>query len=346
MKIDRLLLHEGLAVIRAAAIAGDQPVALYCEPVAGPPRVRLGERHAARLLARPGDGSGAFAELDSGERAFLRKPPPNLSEGARLDLIIVSEARRDKPARARPAEGGETGGSSDPLNAWALRLAGPGAPDFDTGKAAAEAIDEALSEALSPWVTLEGGGQIQITRTQALTAIDIDTAGRQARGRAHQRAFAINRAAMTAIARQLALRGLGGLGVIDCVAPLTRPQGQALKSAFLCTFRAVSSRRAEALAPSAFGLLEVSLAWGERPVEEVWRDAAGRPTPFGEMLDGLRALEIEAEARRADTLTLALPGAAHHILTAPGSPLADRITARYGTRIKLVASATERIEVY
>jgi hypothetical protein len=271
--------------------------------------------------------------------------PEGLSAGAAFCAQIASEARRGKLARVRPVKP-----PSEPqpsaLELWRGRLPGEPAPDFESGREAREAIDAAFDEALSPAVTLPGGGRLTLTRTRALTAIDIDTAGRSDSGRAGARARKVNLAAVREAARQLSLRGLGGLAVIDCIAPLGRPLGSELRSAFLAQFRSVSTRRAEALAPSPFGLLEVSMAWGDRPVDEIYLSEDGTRSPLGTLLAGLRRLEAEAEARPAGMLTLALPADAMERFNAPGAPYADRIASRYGRRIKAETSGRGTIEVY
>ena len=345
MRIDRLCLHDGLGEIRAAAFAGNRPAALFAQPLEDTGRARLGQVFAARLGADAPEPGGWFVKLANGEEAFLRKRPEGLSEGGAFNAEIASEARRGKLARVRPAAP-RAERPPAALDLWRARLPGADTLEFETGRGALADIDAAFDEALSPSLTLPGGGRLTLTRTPALTAIDIDTAGRRAAGPAGKRARTVNLTAIEEAARQLSLRGLGGLVVIDCLAPLPRALGRELKSAFLTHFRGLSARPAEALAPSPFGLMEVSLAWGETPLDEFFLDASGAPTPRFDLLTGLRRLETEAAARPADRLTLALPAPAHGLYTAPGAPYADRIASRYGARVSVTVSGRQSIEVY
>jgi Rne/Rng family ribonuclease len=68
---------------------------------------------------------------------------------------------------------------------------------------------EQLAEALEPQVLLAGGGSLIIEPTAALTAIDVNGAGRRARE--------VNLEAAAEIARQLRLRRIGGTVVVDFV---------------------------------------------------------------------------------------------------------------------------------
>ncbi len=345
MEIDRLCLDDGLGGKRAVAFAGALPVALFTQPLALAGKPRLGEVHSARLGASaPGQG-GWFVKLGNGQEAFLRKCPAGLAEGQQFSAEIASEARRGKLARVRPVQA-RRDEPMDAITLWRARLPGAEALQFETGRTALADIDMAFDEALSASVTLPGGGRLTLTRTLALTAIDIDSAGRNDTDRAGGRARSINLVAIRQAARQLALRNLGGLAVIDCIAPLPRALGAELRSAFLDTFRAISQRRAEALAPSRFGLMEVSLGWGETPVDEIYLEPGGAPTPLGLLLEGLGRLQTEARARPADSLTLALPTSAFEMYTAPGAPYAGRIASRFGARVTVKASTRETMEVY
>jgi Ribonuclease G/E len=74
---------------------------------------------------------------------------------------------------------------------------------------AASGAGEQLAAALEPVVALAGGGRLIIEATAALTAIDVDGGGR--------RALEVDLAAAGEVARQVRLRRLGGIIVIDFV---------------------------------------------------------------------------------------------------------------------------------
>jgi len=70
-------------------------------------------------------------------------------------------------------------------------------------------VAERIDAALQREVRLEEGGRIWIERTRALTAIDVDSGG--------QHSLRVNVAAAREIARQLRLRNIGGIIVVDFV---------------------------------------------------------------------------------------------------------------------------------
>ncbi len=78
-------------------------------------------------------------------------------------------------------------------------------------------IEDDIADALEPVVSLPCGGSIVIEQTHALTAIDVNTGRNTGRSNHADTVFDTNMEAAEEIARQLRLRGLGGLTVIDFV---------------------------------------------------------------------------------------------------------------------------------
>jgi ribonuclease G len=121
----------------------------------------------------------------------------------------------------------------------------PGAKLFD-----AHDLDNAIDALRGPHVPLPDGGSLMIEPTAALTAIDVNAG-------AGANILAVNLGAAAEIARQLRLRHIGGLIVIDFVS-MPRPRdgakiGQALASAL-----ADDAAQTHILAMSRFGLIEMT----------------------------------------------------------------------------------------
>ena len=74
-------------------------------------------------------------------------------------------------------------------------------------------FDAEFEAALEAQVPLNGGGRLIIEPVTALTAIDVDSAGRT--GGKGNFAFDLNRTAAREAARQIRLRGIGGVVAID-----------------------------------------------------------------------------------------------------------------------------------
>jgi len=85
-------------------------------------------------------------------------------------------------------------------------------PLFDTAK-----VDEAIAQALSRRVELKSGGYLVFDQTEALTAIDVNTGGFVGGRNFDQTVFKTNLEAAQTIARQLRLRNLGGIIIIDFI---------------------------------------------------------------------------------------------------------------------------------
>jgi Rne/Rng family ribonuclease len=127
-----------------------------------------------------------------------------------------------------------------------LLLDGPGAQDLafrdwldppvdeadtDPGSFDRHGLHDAIAELLSPRVSLEGGGHMQIEPTRALVAVDVNTGP----DTSPAASLKVNIAAARELVRQLRLRGLGGQVVVD-FAPMPKRDrsilDQVLKAAF------------------------------------------------------------------------------------------------------------------
>lgn len=78
-------------------------------------------------------------------------------------------------------------------------------------------IEEEIKRALARRVDLKSGGYLVIDQTEALTSIDINTGGFVGGRNFHDTIFKTNLEAAQAIARQLRLRNLGGIIVVDFI---------------------------------------------------------------------------------------------------------------------------------
>jgi ribonuclease G len=78
-------------------------------------------------------------------------------------------------------------------------------------------VEEEITRALERSVQLKSGGYIVIDQTEAMTTIDVNTGGYVGTRSAEDTAFRTNLEAAVAIARQLRLRNLGGIVIIDFI---------------------------------------------------------------------------------------------------------------------------------
>lgn len=295
---------------------------------------RCGERYRARVTAlEPGLG-GAFADLGRGAPAWMPlKAKSGVTEGAAVDVAIRAEGHAGKgPLAVFEALAGP--GAKAPV-----RLAEAG-PSFEgeTREATAQeraAIDAALEAALSPQAPIPGGGTLWIEHTRALTAIDVDSGGREMKGGKVRAVRALNRDAAAEAAYQIRLRGLAGLIAIDLPhvpRPLRKEIDAAVRQAFARDPRPV------AFAPvSRFGIVELARERRCRALRDILLDEAGARSVETCALDALRALEREAAADRGARLALRCGAEVHEWLAADAIGWRAAMTERIGARFTLQA---------
>jgi ribonuclease G len=78
-------------------------------------------------------------------------------------------------------------------------------------------IEDEVHKALQASVPLKSGGYLVIEQTEAMTTIDVNTGGYVGHRNLEETIFRTNMEAATAIARQLRLRNLGGIIIIDFI---------------------------------------------------------------------------------------------------------------------------------
>jgi ribonuclease E len=118
-------------------------------------------------------------------------------------------------------------------------------------------IDEQLHRALDRKVWLPSGGSLIIERTEALTVIDVNTAKNVGTSNLEETVFRNNLEAADEIARQLRLRDIGGIIVIDFI----DMEVKANRDQLVGTLRAALDRdktRTQVFGVSELGLVEMT----------------------------------------------------------------------------------------
>jgi len=136
-------------------------------------------------------------------------------------------------------------------------------------------IGEQIERALEPRVNLPSGGWLSIETTEALTAIDINSGS--ASGKDQERnAQSANLEAAWEIARQVRLRGVGGLIVIDFLKLHNEEARANLTSAMAKAFAGNSA--STRIAPlSEFGLIEMTRRRNGRSLTDQLTESTGWP---------------------------------------------------------------------
>ena len=118
-------------------------------------------------------------------------------------------------------------------------------------------IEDEIGRALARKVELKSGGTVVIDQTEAMTTIDVNTGGFVGARNFEDTVFKTNLEAAGAIARQLRLRNLGGMVIVDFI-DMTRDEHQ---QAVLAEFRKQLARdrtRTTVSGFSALGLVELT----------------------------------------------------------------------------------------
>jgi ribonuclease G len=82
---------------------------------------------------------------------------------------------------------------------------------------AATGLDRELERLVRSRVWLPSGGRITVEDTEAMVSVDVDSGKFRGRGGREESALAVDLEAATAVARQLRVRGLGGIVAIDFI---------------------------------------------------------------------------------------------------------------------------------
>jgi ribonuclease G len=245
----------------------------------GSPEAR--ETLRARMLALVGDGGGGFilrtnaedasdAEL-ADDIAYLRKAWATIREAAtsraagtllHQDLNLAQRVLRDLANDATTTIRIDSKLQFDALQAFGATYS-PGAvrilehyngerPIFDLFN-----IEEDIQRALARRVDLKSGGYLIIDQTEALTTIDVNTGGFVGARNFDDTIFKTNLEAALAIGRQLRLRNLGGIIIVDFI-DMTREEH---RNAVLAEFRKQLARDRTKTTVSGFtqlGLVEMT----------------------------------------------------------------------------------------
>jgi ribonuclease G len=179
-----------------------------------------------RTMAEEADETGLLADVE-----YLRKRWRQILDGSKSqaapallyqELSLTQRVLRDLAGEHTSGIIVDSPTAFDELQAFArtymptllgkLRRYGGERPLFDL-----HGVEEELDRALARRVDLKSGGYLIIDQTEALTTIDVNTGGYVGGRNFDDTIFRTNLEAAHAIARQLRMRNLGGIIIIDFI---------------------------------------------------------------------------------------------------------------------------------
>ncbi|WP_080522867.1 Rne/Rng family ribonuclease [Methyloprofundus sedimenti] len=205
-------------------------------------------------------------------------------------------------------------------------------------------IESQIETAYSREVPLPSGGELVIDHTEALTSIDINSARSTKGSDIEETALNTNLEAADEIARQLRLRDLGGLFVIDFIDMLSNKNQRSVENRLRDALK-IDRARVQTSRISRFGLLEMSRQRLRPSLGDTTQLTCPRCNGQGEIrnvesvaLSVLRILEEEAMKSGTDKVIAHLPIECATFLLNEKRPAIDQIESRLNVRIIVLPS--------
>jgi hypothetical protein len=256
-------------------------------------RAVLGEVRWGRIRARVPGNRGWFVDLGQAPEGLVEPTQAQrMIEGAMAAFRVKAEGWADKgpllsladvsPKLIPPDRPGVH--AAAPVDSF---LEGVTVDQTITGAEARTLVDAAIDEASHDVVQLQGGGDIAIDMARGAVLIDVDGGSRKSVGDAERFAQELNVAAAEAAARQISLRLLGGLVLIDFVGMKQAESRRAVVARFREVLAGYLGRTSDVLEMSRLGVVEAAVARRGRPLS----DALGSGSVERAALETLRAIE-------------------------------------------------------
>ena len=203
-------------------------------------------------------------------------------------------------------------------------------------------IESQIESAFQHTVKLPSGGSIVIDPTEALVSIDINSARATKGSDIEETATNTNLEAADEIARQLRIRDIGGLIVIDFIDMLAQKNQRAVENRMRDALEA-DRARVQVSRISRFGLMEMSRQRLRPSLEEITTELCPRCNGQGRIRDTktlalsiLRVMEEEALKERSAIVRTQVPLAVGaYLLNEKRQDVAD-IEQRSGTHIVII----------
>lgn len=198
-------------------------------------------------------------------------------------------------------------------------------------------VDAEIETALSSRVDLPSGGWITVERTEALTAVDVNSGSFTASTNLEQTSHRINMEAADAIASQVRLRGVGGLVIIDFIHLAEDAHKEEVVARLEAGFEG-DRTPTQILPMTEFSTVEMTRKRVREPLDRLLLD------PIRRDANKTRATVAYEALRAAEAAAVENPGQPLSLHTAPDivtwledSGLMPQLRARLGVDVTLTA---------
>jgi ribonuclease G len=213
-------------------------------------------------------------------------------------------------------------------------------------------IDRELEKALRPKIWLKSGGYVVVNQTEALVAIDVNTGKYVGSTSLEDTAFAINMEAVREVVRQLRLRHLGGIIVIDFIDMEEPEHRQAVYDA-LAEELASDPARTQLLPMSDIGLIQLTRKRTRASLDRTlsrecpYCNGSGRIKSLPTICLEIRRELLDTVARGVgDQISLVVHPEVSHYLQGPFRELLRELEEIHGLQIILRESPLYHQEQY
>ena len=210
----------------------------------------------------------------------------------------------------------------------------------------AHGIDKWVREAVEPRVQLPSGGELVVSRTEAMTVVDVNSGRQTGTESLDDALLALNLEAAQEVAAQLRLRNIGGLVIVDFVDMPNAENRRALEEAF-ATALAHDRARVRVGKLSEFGTIQLT----RKRVRESLYERLTEPCPTCkskgyvrsasdlavDVVGRLRRAVLGAE-NRAAVFRVQVPTRVHAILTETLAGALKDLEKSHGCKVEVIAN--------
>lgn len=208
-------------------------------------------------------------------------------------------------------------------------------------------FDRVMMQSLRPYVWLPNGGSILIEHTEAMTVIDVNSGRFTGKENLRKTAYQTNLAAAKVIARELRLRDISGIVLIDFIDMTTDLDRKDVIKALKAGCKE-DRTRIHILGFTSLGLVEMTRKKSRMPIRELLQercaycDGTGMVDTVTEQLYKASEALLEADDKKTDALWLDLDGRLHERLVQDRESLGKAVEERIGASVYVTQSLTDK----